>query len=68
MAKSNWEGSELRGWTVHERLGSGGNGIVNRAVRNGQEGAIKILKSDLWFGKRYERLKDEIEGALLRRT
>lgn len=55
MSKGNWEGKEFKGWTVHERLGKGGNGFVRRAARADQQGAIKILKSDLWTGKRYNR-------------
>lgn len=62
MAKETWQGAELGGWVVHERRGAGGNGVVYRATRGAQEGAIKVLKPDLWTGKRYARFKDEIEG------
>lgn len=62
MSKQDWQGAVLTGWSVHEWLGSGGNGVVHRATRGEQEGAIKILKPDLWTGKRYQRFKDEIEG------
>jgi len=62
MSKRGWEGSSFNGWTVQEWLGSGGNGVVHRATRGEQTGAIKILKNELWTGKRYLRFKDEIEG------
>lgn len=60
-----WKGKEFKGWTVHERLGRGGNGVVHRATRADQQGAIKILKRELWTGKRYERFAHEIEGMQL---
>jgi serine/threonine protein kinase len=62
MSKGDWKGKEFKGWTVHERLGKGGNGFVHLAARADQQGAIKILKSDLWTGKRYKRFAREIEG------
>ena len=62
MSKGDWEGNEFKGWTVHERLGAGGNGVVHRATRADQQGAIKILKREWWAGRRYERFTDEIEG------
>jgi serine/threonine protein kinase len=65
MSKDNWKGKKFKGWTVHKRLGAGGNGVVHRATREDQEGAIKILKSDLWTGKGYKRFAHEIEGMRL---
>jgi serine/threonine protein kinase len=62
MSKGNWEGKEFKGWTVHEYLGGGGNGVVHRAMREDQRGAIKILKPHLWTGTRYQRFTHEIEG------
>jgi serine/threonine protein kinase len=62
MSKDYWEGKEFKGWTIHERLGAGGNGVVHRATREDKQGAIKILNRDLWKGKRYKRFKHEIEG------
>jgi len=62
MSKDDLKGKELKGWIVHERLGAGGNGVVHRATRADQQGAIKILKRELWTGRRYERFKHEIEG------
>lgn len=62
MPKETWKGKELKGWTVRKRLGKGGNGVVHRARRADQQGAIKILNPELRTGKRYERFKHEIEG------
>jgi serine/threonine protein kinase len=64
MSKDNWEGKKFKGWAVGKRLGEGGNGIVYRATRAGQEGAIKILKRERgwWTRKQCKRFADEIEG------
>jgi protein kinase-like protein len=62
MPKDRWEGKKFRGWTVYEFIGSGGNGVVHRAMRADQQGAIKILQSHFWTGMRYQRFKHEIEG------
>lgn len=62
MPKDAWEGKKFKGWAVHERLGAGGNGVVHRTTREDQQGAIKILKPQLWTGTRYQRFTHEIEG------
>jgi serine/threonine protein kinase len=61
--KTSWEGRVLGTWTIHERLGTGGNGIVYRASQGTRQGAIKILKRELWRDKkRVDRFHDEICG------
>ncbi|HEY4002736.1 MAG TPA: serine/threonine-protein kinase [Candidatus Xenobia bacterium] len=40
-------GARLGSWEVHEKVGSGGMATVYRAVRDGEERAIKVLRREL---------------------
>ena len=50
------------GWEVHNSVGKGGNAEVFRVTRNGQTGAMKMLKTQHCEPKRLARFRDEIEA------
>ncbi|WP_409279886.1 protein kinase domain-containing protein [Pseudomonas sp. KCJK8751] len=55
--------ADFNGWSFkwEKPLGKGGNGIVYLATKDGQQGALKLLKSTQ-FPDRVTRFRDEVSG------
>lgn len=57
------ETADFNGWSFDTKkpLGKGGNGVVYLATKNGQQGALKLLKSTK-SSDRAARFRDEVSG------
>ncbi|MBH3372455.1 hypothetical protein [Pseudomonas juntendi] len=55
--------TDFNGWTLDTQkpLGKGGNGVVYLATKDGQQGALKLLKSTK-FSDRAARFRNEVSG------
>lgn len=60
-------GTELNGWTLHERLGIGKSAIVFRGTRGEQEAAVKVFDQELVkkFGPEAQRARGEREKKMI---
>jgi serine/threonine protein kinase len=48
-------------WTLHEKLGKGGNAVVWRASRGAQEVALKVIHSTKAKSEQYRRFAQEVK-------